>query len=117
LFFDGIDISYLKWPPYIDLLDGHVCSVTGWHLRLQVEFELISTKSMQLLVLRRHTKEFNPGPFPFDPIHSRQINSNRRNPVIRVHHERNVLTAPQAFRQPQPAPSRGNIRDLSTGKA
>jgi hypothetical protein len=91
--------------------------VTGWHLRLQGEFELISTESMQLLVLRNHTKEFNPGPFPFDPIHSRQINANRRSPVIWVHHERNVLTAPQAFRQPQPAPSRGNIRDLSTGKA
>jgi hypothetical protein len=91
--------------------------MTGWHLRLQVEFELISTESMQLFVLRNHTKEFNPSPFPFDPIHSRQINSNRRSPVIRVHHERKVLTAPQAFRQPQPTPSRGNICDLSTGKA
>jgi len=91
--------------------------MTDWHLRLQVEFELISTESMQLMVLRRHTKEFNPGPFGFDPRHFRQINSNRRSPVIRVHHERNVLTAPQAFRQPQPAPSRGNIRDRSTGKA
>jgi hypothetical protein len=71
---------------------------------------------MKLMVLRRHTKKFNPGPFGFDPRHFRQINLNRRSPVIRVHHERNVLTAPQAFRKPQPAPSRGNIRDLSTGK-
>jgi hypothetical protein len=91
--------------------------VTGWHLRLQVEFELISTESMKLMVLRRHTKEFNPGPFGFDPRHFRQINSNRRSPVIRVHQERNVLTAPQAFRKSHPAPSRRNIRDLSTGKA
>jgi len=98
-------------------LDGYVCSVTGWHLRLQAEFKLISTESMQLMVLRRHTKEFNPGPFGFDPRHFRQINVNRRSPVVRVHHERNVLTASQAFRQPQPAPSRGNICDLSTGKA
>src|SRR5207247_8420714 len=91
--------------------------MAGWHLCLQVEFELISTESMKLLVLRRHTKEFHPGPFAFDPIHARQINSNRRSPVIRVHQERNVLTAPHAFRQPQLAPSRGNIRDLSTGEA
>jgi hypothetical protein len=98
-------------------LDGQVCSVTGWHLRLQAEFELISTESMQLMVLRRHTKEFNPGPFGFDPRHFRQINVNRRSPVVRVHHERNVLTASQAFRQPQPTPSRGNIRDFSTGKS
>ena len=72
---------------------------------------------MKFMVLRRQTKEFNPGPFAFNPRHFRQINSNCRSPVIRVHQERNVLTAPQAFRQPQPAPSRGNIRDLSTGKA
>jgi hypothetical protein len=91
--------------------------VTGWHLRFQAEFKLLSTESMQLMVLRRYTKEFNSGPFAFDPRHSRQINVNRRSPVIRVHHEREVLTAPQAFRHPQPAPSRGNIRDLSTGKA
>jgi hypothetical protein len=90
--------------------------VTGWHLRLQGAFDLISTESMKLLVLRRHTKEFHPGPFGFDPRHSRQINSNRRSLVIRVHQERKILTAPQAFRQPQPAPSRGNIRDLSSGK-
>jgi hypothetical protein len=91
--------------------------VTGWPLRLQREFDLISTESMKFMVLRRHTKEFNPGPFGFDPRYSRQINLNRRSPVSRVDHERNVLTAPQAFRQPQPAPSRGNIRDRSTGKA
>jgi hypothetical protein len=78
---------------------------------------LTFTESMKLMVLRRHTKEFNPGPFGFDPTHFRQINLNRRSPVIGVHHERNVLTAPQAFRKPQPAPSRRNIRDLSTGKA
>jgi hypothetical protein len=82
-----------------------------------VEFELISTELMKLMVLRRHTEKFNPGPFVFDPRDFRQINSNRRSPVIRVHHERNVLTAPQAFRKPQPASSRGNIRDLSSGKA
>jgi hypothetical protein len=72
---------------------------------------------MKLMVLRSHPKELNPGPFGFDPIHFRQIYTNRRSPVVRVHNERNVLTAPQAFRQPQPAPSRRNIRDLSTGKA
>jgi|SRR6266481_2481074 hypothetical protein len=69
------------------------------------------------MVLRNHTEEFHPGKSGFGPIHSRQINPNSRSPVIRVHHERKVLTASQAFRQPQAAPSRGNIRDLSTGKA
>ena len=68
-------------------------SMTGWHLRLHGAFDLISTESMQLMVLRRHTKEFNPGPFGVDPLHFRQINLKRRSPVIRVHHELNVLTA------------------------
>jgi hypothetical protein len=70
----------------------------GWHLSLQGDFGLISTESMKLMVLRSHPKEFNPGPFGFDPIHFRQINMNRRSPVMRVHNERNVLTTPQAFR-------------------
>jgi hypothetical protein len=91
--------------------------VTGRHLRLEGEFALISTESLKLVILRRHTKELNPGPVGFDPRYFRQINLNRCSPVIRVHQERKVLTAPQAFRQPQAAPSRGNIRDLSTGKA
>jgi hypothetical protein len=82
-----------------------------------MQFELISTESMKLMVLRRHTKKFKPGTFVFDPRHFRQINSNRRSPVILVHHERNVLTASQAFRQPQRASSRRYIRDLSSGKA
>jgi hypothetical protein len=72
---------------------------------------------MQLMVLRRHPKEFNPGPVGCDPRHFRQINANRRSSVIRVHQERQVLPAPQACRQAQPAPSRRNIRDFSTGKA
>ena len=76
------------------VLGGPPHCMTGWHLRLQVEFELIFTESMKLMVLRRHTKKFNPGPFVFDPRHFRQINSNRRSPVIRVHQERNVLTTP-----------------------
>jgi len=81
------------------------------------EVGLISTEPTKLTVLRRHPQELHPGPFGCDPGHFRQINLHRRRPVIRIHHERNVLPAPQAFRQPQPAPSRGNIRHLPTGQA
>jgi hypothetical protein len=72
---------------------------------------------MKVLGLRRNTQELNPDPFGFDPRHSREINLNRRSSVLRVHHERNVLTAPQAFCQPQPEAAGGDIHDLSTGKA
>jgi hypothetical protein len=69
------------------------------------------------MVLRRHRKEFDPGPSGFDPLHSRQINLNRPSPVIRVHYERNVLTGTQTFRKPQSASPSRNIRDLSTSKS
>jgi hypothetical protein len=99
------------------VFDRHIWRMFREHLVPQLGCELIAAELVQpTLVLKRHAQEGDTSPFLIDPLYPAHITWHGGGTAVRVHHERQVLSRLEGFRETEATPPHCHIDHLPTGE-
>jgi hypothetical protein len=92
----------------LNILDEHIWNTFREHLVLKPE-PIASELVQPTLVLHRQRQEGETRPIPFDPLYPAHITWHGGGTAPRVHHERQVLSGLEGFREAEATPPRCHI--------
>ena len=99
----------------LNLLDEHIWSRFREHLVLEPE-PIVAELVRPTLVLHRQRQEGETSPVPFDPLYPAHTTWHGGGTAPRVHHERQVLSRLEGFREVEATPPRCHIDHQPTGE-
>jgi hypothetical protein len=102
----------------LDVFDGHIWRMFREHLILDLEGKPIAVAWPQsTIVLQEHPQEGDPRPVLFDPLNLHDFTLRGRGPIVRIHHECQVLPTCEGFREAESTPPRRDIDHLPNSES